>query len=296
MRAFRASRSSRASRATRLLLLAGALLLAWPSTALAAQPLPNSMASTGDSITRAFNTCFFPYVDCPSNSWATGSSSTVNSHYLRIRAGNAAINGRAWNDAKSGAKMANLPAQMTTVSGRNVKYVTVQMGGNDFCTSSTATMTSVNAFRASFTQAMQTITANPAVTTVYVTSIPDAYRLWELFRNNANARSTWWLFGVCQSLLARPTSTQQADVDRRNAVRARNVAFNQVLEEVCAGYEVCAWDGWTVFCTAFATTDVTTRDYFHPSTAGQKKLADVSWRAGPFVASPTPYLGSDCVP
>lgn len=288
--------ASRFSRCARLLVVLITVLVAWPSAVAAARPLPGSMGGAGDSITRAFNTCTFPYIDCPANSWSTGTSSTVNSHYLRIRASNAAINGRAWNHARSGAKMGELPGQMTAISGRNVEYVTVQMGGNDVCTSSTSTMTSVDAFRASFTQAMNTITANASVTTVYITSVPDAYRLWELFKGSFSARTVWSLFRVCQSLLANPTSTAQADVNRRAEVRARNVAFNQVLEEVCALYAECVWDGWTVFCTPFTASDVTTRDYFHPSVSGQTKLADVSWRAGPFVAAPTPYLGADCVP
>jgi hypothetical protein len=35
-----------------------------------------------------------------------------------------------------------------------------------------------------------------------------------------------------------------------------------------------------VFNTAFATSDVSTRDYFHPSPTGQAKLAAVMWSAG----------------
>ena len=49
---------------------------------------PSSIASTGDSITRAFETCSLPFTDCPVNSWSTGTSSTVNSQYRRILAGN----------------------------------------------------------------------------------------------------------------------------------------------------------------------------------------------------------------
>src|SRR5205823_10346341 len=73
---------------------------------------PSSIASTGDSITRAFNTCSFPFVDCPQNSWSTGSSSAVISHYRRILAANAAISGRNYNDARTGAKMAGLNGQV----------------------------------------------------------------------------------------------------------------------------------------------------------------------------------------
>ena len=54
----------------RLALLAAVLGLTLTASAHGAYP--NSIASTGDSITRAFNDCWFPYVDCPSASWSTG--------------------------------------------------------------------------------------------------------------------------------------------------------------------------------------------------------------------------------
>jgi lysophospholipase L1-like esterase len=291
-----ASRAVRTSLPIRILILLSVLSMLWPTSVLGAPTLPGSMASTGDSITRAFNTCWFPFTDCVANSWSTGTSTTVQSHYLRIRAANGAINGRNWNHAKSGAKMVDLPGQMTAASGRNPQYVTVQMGGNDVCTSSTTTMTSVEAYTASFTSAMDIITGNPSVTTVYVTSVPDAHRLWELFYTNSTARSTWARYNVCQSLLANPTSLADVDMARRGEVRARNVALNQALEDVCARYVECVWDGWSTFCTSFAASDVSTRDYFHPSVSGQKKLATVSWNAGPFAATPSPYLGADCLP
>ena len=282
-----------------IVLLAAGLLIALslPASVGAARPLPNSMAAAGDSITRAFNTCRFPFTDCPANSWSTGTSTTVQSHYLRIHAENRKIRGKNYNDARSGADMGDLPGQMATIAGRNVDYVTVQMGGNDLCTSSVETMTSVESFSASFTAAMDTITASPTVSTVYVTSIPDVYHLWELFHGNSTARATWDRWDICQSLLANPSSTDPADVERRAEVRQRNVELNQALEAICAQYAPeCVWDGWTVFCTPFAAADVTTRDYFHPSVTGQKNLAAASWGAGPFVVDPTAHPGADCVP
>ena len=87
-------------------------------------------------------------------------------------------------------------------------------------------------------------------------------------------------FRICQSLLARPNSMEQEDVDRRARVRQRNIDFNQQLQEVCATFTTCRYDGGAVFSTPFSTSDVSTRDYFHPSAAGQAKLASVSWAAG----------------
>ena len=70
----------------------------------------------GDSITRAFNDCWFPYVDCPSASWTTGTSSY--SHYRRIQRANPGITGRSYNQAVTGADMADLYGQVQGVIGR----------------------------------------------------------------------------------------------------------------------------------------------------------------------------------
>lgn len=283
----------------RLLMVLAVVVLAWPLTVAATsqRPLPNSMAVAGDSIARAFNTCRFPYMDCPANSWATGTNSTVRSHYARILADNSRIKRKNYNDAKSGAKVADLAAQMSVIDGRNVQYVAVDIGGNDICTPSVGSMTEVDSFESSLRSALGIITADPNVQTVYLTSIPNAYRLWEIFHTNADARSTWERFDVCQSLLANPLSTAEADVARREEVRNHNIALNQALERVCESEygPKCVFDNWAVYCTDFATTDITTRDYFHPSVAGQKRFSEQSWFASPFVASPTD-LGSDCSP
>lgn len=265
---------------TSALALLGVVALLLPTAAQAATPYANSMASTGDSITRAYNTGFFPFTDNPSASWSTGTSSTVVSHYSRLLAVNLSIKGKNYNDAKSGAKMADLAGQMTKVVSQKVDYVTVLMGGNDLCTSSEATMTSTADFEAQFQTAMKTITANSSNTLVFVASIPSAYHLWEVLKDNSSARSTWRLFGVCQSMLANPLSTAQADVYRRARVNQREVEFNSILQKVCVVYTQCRFDDGAVFTYAFTAVDISTRDYFHPSITGQKHLAEVTWKAG----------------
>jgi lysophospholipase L1-like esterase len=248
--------------------------------AQAAPPYPASIASTGDSITRAYNTGTFPFTDNAAASWSTGTNGTVSSHYSRLLALDSAISGHAYNYAKSGAKMADLAGQMGSVVGRQPGYVTVLMGANDVCASSEAGMTSVDAFRTQFKAAMDKVTAGSPATYVYVASIPNVYQLWSVLKGSSSARSTWALFGVCKSMLANPTSTKAADVARRARVLQREQDFNGVLASVCALYKQCRFDGNAVFDTAFAVSDISTRDYFHPSLAGQKKLAAVTWAAG----------------
>jgi lysophospholipase L1-like esterase len=260
-----------------LLLLASLL----PVAAAAAEPppLPASIAAVGDSITQAASSGGSLGADYPANSWSTGTSLTVNSHYSRLRALIPAITGNAFNHSVSGAKMAGLTSQVQAAAVHQPDYLTVLIGGNDLCTDTVAQMTSVADFRAQFTQAMNALTAASPGTRLYVVSIPRVHQLWELFRGNSWARFVWSVGDICQSLLANPTSTQSADVQRRAQVAQRNVDYNTQLAEVCASYARCRFDGNAVYNVAFTTADVS-GDYFHPSITGQAKLAAVSWAAG----------------
>src|SRR5215212_3797224 len=176
---------------------------------------PNAIASTGDSITRAFNTGTFPFTDAPANSWSTGSNNTVLPHYLRILAAHPAINGHTYNDAVSGAVMADLAGQVATVNGQGVDYITILLGANDACTSTEAGMTPVATFQAQFQAALAALSAGSPSARMFVLSVPDIYNLWNILHNDSSARSTWALFGICQSMLANPTSTDPLDVARR---------------------------------------------------------------------------------
>jgi lysophospholipase L1-like esterase len=259
--------------------LAMALLGAGGTSAVS---YPRVMAATGDSITTAYNTGWWPYSDNPAASWSSGTDTRVLSHRQRLQQLAPSGTLAAHNDARSGARMADLNGQMQTAVAQRADYVTVLMGANDVCTSSEGTMTAVADFTAQFTTAMETVTSGLPSVTVYVVSIPDVYHLWEVYKDSFIARAVWSTARICQSMLANPGSTLQADVDRRARVRQRNVEFNAVLESVCAAYRQCHFDGNAVFGTAFQRSDVTTRDYFHPSLSGQAKLASVSWSASPW--------------
>jgi lysophospholipase L1-like esterase/chitodextrinase len=282
-------------------LVVGALVAVMlPLSASAVDPLPASIAAVGDSISQAASSGGSLGADYPANAWSTGTNATVNSHYARLLALNPAISGHAWNDSVSGAKMADLAGQMRVAAGQRPDYLTVLVGGNDLCTDTVGQMTAVSDFRAQFTTAMNTLTAGSPGTSVLVVSIPRVYQLWELFKSNFWARSIWSLGDICQSLLANPTSTQAADVQRRAQVAQRNVDYNTQLAEVCAQYARCRFDGNAVYNVAFAKSDVS-GDYFHPSIAGQAKLAAVSWAAGYWPnggptpdAAPTAAFAASC--
>lgn len=247
-----------------------------PAVAATTPRLPDSMAAIGDSITQAANACCW-YGDRPQSSWSTGDAASdgVRSHYERIRARKPGITGNQYNDAVSGARMAHAPAQAARAVQQRARYVTILMGANDVCTSSTATMTSVEEFRGQLRQTLATLRSGlPARSRVFVASIPDVHHLWELYHGDPVAQWVWSTFGICQSLL----STANTDADRQ-LVRSRTVAFNAVLAQECGQYANCRFDGNAVFSYRFTGARVSKLDYFHPSLSGQAVLAELTWRA-----------------
>ena len=259
-----------------------------PAASAAEAPLPDTMAAVGDSISQAASSAGSLGADAPQNSWSTGTSSTVNSHYLRLLAAGAPISGRNYNRSVSGAKVADLATQMANAATLQPDYLTVLIGGNDLCTDTVGAMTSEADFRARFQAAMATLNSRSPSTYVYVVSIPNVYQLWQLFKGDFWGRFIWSIAGICQSLLANPTSTASTDVARRETVRQRNIAFNSALADICLQFDRCLFDGNAVFNTPFTRADVS-GDYFHPSVAGQAKLAATTWNAGfTFGTAPPP--------
>ena len=242
-------------------------------TQAAAPPLPESIASIGDSITRATNACCF-YGDHPSQSWSTGGNpiGPVRSHYERLLGANPAIANNSFNDARAGARMEEADDQAAVAVSQGADYVTILIGANDACTSSRSTMTPVPDFRVQFRAAMETLTTGLPDSHVFVASIPNIRRLWRLFRDDPIARLVWSGARICQSMLS-PTNTA---ADRR-AVHERVQRFNAVLAEVCALYASCRYDGGAVFSFPFERDHVSRLDYFHPDLDGQAALADITW-------------------
>jgi lysophospholipase L1-like esterase len=201
---------------------------------------------------------------------------------------NPAISGHSYNDAVTGSKMADLNGQMASVNGQHVDYVTVLIGANDACTPTEAAMTPAATFRAQFQTALNTLSTSSPDTRVLVVSVPNIENLWAILHDNSNARAVWSGLSICQSMLVNPQSMAQADVDRRARVNQRAIDYNTQLAEVCATDIHCKFDNNAVFNTAFVPSDITTRDYFHPSIAGQAKVANASYAAGFDFADATP--------
>jgi lysophospholipase L1-like esterase len=257
-----------------------AMLLAG-TAASASRAYPNAMAAAGDSITRAFDVNWLYLLrDGLPYSWSTGTNTTVDSHYLRLLAVDPKLAGHAYNDARSGARMGGLAGQLDAAATQRADYVTILMGANDICTSSVGTMTPTATFETQFKAALANFLSARPSARVFVASIPNIYRLWYLLHNNLLAVATWKTFNICQSML----NTGNTEAQRQQVV-AQEKADNDALARVCQAFRQCRWDNYSVYNYAFSTADVSTVDYLHPSAAGQRHLAAITWAASYFATS-----------
>ncbi|KUF20072.1 SGNH/GDSL hydrolase family protein [Streptomyces silvensis] len=237
---------------------------------------PRSVAAVGDSITRGFDACSV-LSDCPEVSWATGSDDGVRSLAQRLL-GKQRASTHSWNYAKTGARMADLPEQMTRAAAEGPELVTVMAGANDACRSSADDMTSVADFRADFRESLRTLRRTQPKAQVYVSSVPDLKRLWSEGRTNQLGKQVWKL-GICASMLADADSMDRSATLRRQSVQDRVVAYNKVLKDVCAKDLRCRYDGGAVFDFRFDGDQLSHWDWFHPSKNGQSHLADIAYKA-----------------
>jgi lysophospholipase L1-like esterase len=248
-----------------------------PPAAVAAAPAPpppDSMAAIGDSITQAVDVCCF-YGNWPGHSWSTGNVPLdgIASHYERLRAQNPAIRGHRWNNAVSGAQMADAPGQARSTVGQGAEYVTILMGANDLC-GWDGTLTPTATFRAQFTETLDILRTGLPASHVFVASIPNLYQLWSILRTNPVAQTVWQAAGICPSML----NFFNSPADRQ-AVIDREVELNQVLESVCATWSNCRFDNYLTYNYAFTRSMVSKLDYFHPSLSGQATLSTLTWNA-----------------
>lgn len=241
-----------------------------------APPLPRSMAAIGDSITQAVAADQDALGAAPEHSWATGTDpeDVVSSHSERLTAAGA-LDGGFFNNSVPGAQMADAVAQAQTAVTQRAEYVVVLVGANDVCASDAASMTSVDAFEGSFEQVMSTLASGLPRASIFVVSIPNVYKLWEVAGDQLAAQTIWDAAGICRSVLSGTISD-----DERKLALARNEAFNEVLERVCLRYATCRYDRGAVFHHEFREEEVGPLDHFHPSLEGQANLAELSWNEG----------------
>lgn len=283
---------------------------------------PSSIAVLGDSISTATGTGTLGG-ETPNNSWSTGLNPAVRSTYQRLLEINPAISGNRANMASNGRRMVHMAEQAAAMPA-TTEYVEVALGGNDLCRSTVAEMTSVEDYRAQFVAGLQAIAQRAPDALISAYTVPDIFNLWYIRyapgsyngqeSSQAGQARTYVNLSVipCLSLLANPSSVSEADMNRRYEVRARTMAYNEVIVEECEKMLRCRHDGGATFdlssnrgpdgeylpraewrfvdddisrntislCPLSGAVSAGCGDHFHPSLAGQAKLAEGAWELG----------------
>ncbi|MFD7920481.1 SGNH/GDSL hydrolase family protein [Streptomyces sp. NPDC059740] len=246
------------------------------SSASAWDTTPSSLAALGDSITVGFDACTV-LSDCPEVSWATGTDRHVDSLAQRLLGGSGkSAADRSWNFARTGAVVADLPAQVDAAVAHRPQLVTVLIGANDACRPRARQMTPADTFRDTFHSALAKLRRALPHTQVYVAGVPDLLRLWQQGRGNPLGKEVWKL-GICQSMLHSPDDMSHGAAKRRQSVEERVVAYNTALREECRADRLCRFDP-SVFRYRFTGRELSQWDWFHPSKYGQRQLAALAYR------------------
>lgn len=241
----------------------------------------DSIAAMGDSITQAADSCK-PWDNCPEYSWSTGSVEDVYSHAQRLQdqqTNDTTI--KVYNNSKSFMTVEDLPRQATLTTSQSPEYITILIGSNDVCTETVEQMTSEADFENSFQEAINILSNKLPETKIFVVSIPNIKNLWAVGRTHPEILKQWAAGSTCQSMLANPTSNHTIDQIRRDKVEKRIIAFNSIIEKVCAETENCAFDNNALFNHEFTLDELSTVDYFHPSVHGQNMIARLTWESLP---------------
>lgn len=236
------------------------------------------MAALGDSITLGFGACDRVFV-CASRSWSTGWGPDVRTHLTRLH-GTDPTFWQATNLAELGATVSDLGDQARRARELDAGYVTVLIGANDACADTLEAMTPVADFEAAVAEALAVLDPDATDTRVFISSIPDLRRLWEVGRDFEAARRVWTRFDVCPAVLASPASDAPGDQARRDAVHDRVAAYNAAMRRACDAYERCDHDDGAAFAYPFDARHLSRFDYFHPSVAGHNVLSRVTWDEG----------------
>jgi hypothetical protein len=257
---------------------------------------PAKLSGIGDSISQGFDaTCCG---ELPHLGFGQGTDPAVASVYSRYRAIGALPQGKEFA-SRSGAEMVNdaLPqAQAICRMGVKPDRIVLLLGGNDVCNrASVGSLYPVATFRSALRAALAAL-GDPACglragSWVHVLSMPrvDLLRAAGLGKGGVQCEAIWTLASICRVVTAQPDPAVLAQIGA--AVDAYNdgIAAEVVDADAANGgllgvHFTTDWRGprathpdSSVGTHAFGPSDVSDVDCFHPSVAGQRKLACVAW-------------------
>jgi lysophospholipase L1-like esterase len=234
---------------------------------------PRSIAALGDSITTAACANGVSCSDALSDSWSTGTNLAVQSHLLRLRAiwkGRLPV--RAVNlAADDDVTMADLAAQARQALNFRADYVTIEIGENDLCGS-----TSIATFRAQLKHGLDVLSSNDTrgpATKILLLSIEDIVAHWRVLHGNPVARKAFKTgYSLDCALGDQVPKTWLAQI------QARAQALNAVEADVCSTVPYCLYDGGTYYRLPLRAAYFSPADYQHLSLGGQRALAAAEWK------------------
>ncbi|HWG89760.1 MAG TPA: GDSL-type esterase/lipase family protein [Candidatus Thermoplasmatota archaeon] len=204
-------------------------------------------------------------------SWATGTFPESLSSRL-IAQGNLTREG-VYNDARSGARANDLLQQATQASVQRATHVAILMGANDLCRGgSVEAATPAPEFEQHVRAALTKLNTSLPKARLFVASIPNVTALREAFADDNRARSAWESTGTCRGILRADLSAEE--VAAANRLMA---AYNGALEAACREVGNCVYDGGALHRANLTRDFVSEKDFFHPSAAGQRAIAELAW-------------------
>jgi hypothetical protein len=280
------------------LALAAAALLAsgcGPDAAPGGRTSPAKLSGIGDSISQGFDAICCG--ELPDLGFGQGTEA-VGSIYWRYRSLGALPQGKEFV-SRSGAEMVNdalAQAQAICRMGAKPDRIVLLLGGNDVCNRASAgSLYPVSTFRAALRRALAAL-GDPACglapgSWVHVLSMPrvDLLRAAGLAKGGGRCEAIWSVANVCRVVTAQPDAAVLAQigavVDAYNDGIAAEVADADDANGGLLGVHFTTdWRGprathpdSSVGTYAFGPSDLSDVDCFHPSVAGQRRLACIAW-------------------
>ena len=267
-------------------LLAASILAGCASSAVSAPDLdelepPEAAAEVatlgilGDSMSLGVNACG-EQGQCAAASWSGGSDPAVGSIALRLAAASG-VEPEVVNAAKDGGDVQDALDRVDEVIQAQPQLVTVLLGGNDACGPTLDDMTPTADYEAGLTTLFGRLNTEVPDASILVMSVPDLRHLWEIGHGNPQAVALWNSSPSCKNLLGAADDASAEATARRDAVAARVDEYNAAIVRACDAAERCVDDGGAVFAYEFSADEISGIDFFHPSVAGQRAIAEIAW-------------------
>ncbi len=197
------------------------------------------VGALGDSISVGWATAGFDG-PVPANAWVSIAARRLN---LALA-----------DEAQPGATMAQLGLQVTLLPP-NTRLVTVEMGTNDACYGTPAA-----AFGLEFESALKALARREPRARVVVLSVFDLPAMWDAVKTVHGAAT-------------RRTYCPEASMGGRATFESILAGLNRRLASVCSRHPSCRYDSGAAARIRWKRADISTVDFFHPSLAGQRKIA-----------------------